>query len=385
MTEGGATASTGAPIDAGTSGEAEVLPLASPDDPPAPDADAATLRALVEAQRAELERQHEQLGAARAQLREQTALAAQLPALQKERDSYLEGMLQATRRATASEEARAAERKGDKELYAANLQRLLEEKAQRMEEIEVLQAQKDRSMEQLVTASRQSGFEQQLRDELELWKGNHRATTEELQAADAERQRLADALRVEEEARIAAAARAEGLVAQLADLTLQLRHAAERHAAATRSADEHAATAAVRGAEGTALAAALRDVDDDELSARVAPALDALRAELAAERVAVRCCALSLAESDRESGASAAEGRRCAALAAKREDEAAAARGELERERRRAAADHAEATAAAARLGAEGDTARAELAAQRKLADSLKLELKKALARSCAG
>ena len=31
MTEGGATASTGAPIDAGTSGEAEVLPLASPD------------------------------------------------------------------------------------------------------------------------------------------------------------------------------------------------------------------------------------------------------------------------------------------------------------------------------------------------------------------
>ena len=41
--------------------------------------------------------------------------------------------------------------------------------------------------------------------------------------------------------------------------------------------------------------------------------------------------------------------------------------------------------AAAARLGAEGDTARAELAAQRKLADSLKLELKKALARSGAG
>ena len=80
MTEGGATASTGAPIDAGTSGEAEVLPLASPDDPPAPDADAATLRALVEAQRAELERQHEQLDALRAQLREQTTLAAQLPA-----------------------------------------------------------------------------------------------------------------------------------------------------------------------------------------------------------------------------------------------------------------------------------------------------------------
>ena len=43
---------------------------------------------------------------------------------------------------SAAEEARAAERKGDKELYAANLQRLLEEKAQRMEEIEVLQAQK---------------------------------------------------------------------------------------------------------------------------------------------------------------------------------------------------------------------------------------------------
>ena len=384
MTEGGATASTGAPIDAGTSGEAEVLPLASPDDPPAPGADAATLRALVEAQRAELERQHEQLGAARAQLREQTALAAQLPALQKERDSYLEGMLQATRRATASEEARAAERKGDKELYAANLQRLLEEKAQRMEEIEVLQAQKDRSMEQLVTASRQSGFEQQLRDELELWKGNHRATTEELQAADAERQRLADALRAEEEARIAAAARAEGLVAQLAELTLQLRHAAERHAAATRSAEEHAATAAVRGAEGAALAAALRDVDDDELSARVAPALDALRAELAAERVAVRCCALSSRRATAER-CECGRGCRCAALAAKREDEAAAARGELERERRRAAADHAEATAAAARLGAEGDTARAELAAQRKLADSLKLELKKALARSCAG
>ena len=36
MTEGGAqTASTGAPIDAGTSGAADVLPLASPDDPPA--------------------------------------------------------------------------------------------------------------------------------------------------------------------------------------------------------------------------------------------------------------------------------------------------------------------------------------------------------------
>ena len=78
------------------------------------------------------------------------------------------------------------------------LQRLLEEKAQRMEEIEVLQAQKDRSMEQLVTASRQSGFEQQRR-RARLWKGNHRATTEELQAADAERQRLTDALRVEEE------------------------------------------------------------------------------------------------------------------------------------------------------------------------------------------
>ena len=223
MTEGGATRkpSTGAPIDAGTSGasEAEVLPLASPDDPPAPDADAAALRALVDAQRAELERQHEQLDALRAQLREQTALAAHTAGAAK-------GARLVSRGRAAGDAPRdrvgggaGGERKGDKELYAANLQRLLEEKAQRMEEIEVLQAQKDRSMEQLVTASRQSGFEQQLRDELELWKGNHRATTEELQAADAERQRLADALRAEEEARIAAAARAEGLVAQLAELT----------------------------------------------------------------------------------------------------------------------------------------------------------------------
>ena len=52
MTEGATaqTASTGAPIDAGTSGasEADVLPLASPDDPPAPDVPA-SMGAPVEA------------------------------------------------------------------------------------------------------------------------------------------------------------------------------------------------------------------------------------------------------------------------------------------------------------------------------------------------
>ena len=247
------------------------------------------------------------------------------------------------------------------------LKRLLDEKAQR---IRSRGAGRDRSMEQLVTASRQSGFERQ-RGRLELWK-NHRATTEELQRPTPSGSGWRT-LHVEKEARMAAAARR----GRRATGRLAVRHAPSA-VAATRSPRS---TRRRRYSRRRGRGARAR-CGEGELSAplrrrwtRCAPA----------RRRARRC------------GAARSRSRRATARAVRAQQGPPLRRargeargrggggGELERERRRAAADHAEATAAAARLGAEGDNARAELAAQRKLADSLKLELKKALARSGAG
>lgn len=101
-------------------------------------------------------------------------LGERVVALSREKDSYLAGMRQASERmvilrsqSETSEQERATERREDGELYQKNVARLLAEKKDLLDEVEMMQRQKDELTEALVTAHRQQAHSARLQEEMQ--------------------------------------------------------------------------------------------------------------------------------------------------------------------------------------------------------------------------
>ena len=303
--------------------------------------------------------------------------------LQGERDAARAGeeeQRQAVLQAEEEMRRRETQRHDDQLTVERNLGRLLDEKARLLEEVEVLQAQKDAVTEMLVRSHQQLEEQALLAEEVLTWRGEHARSVEAQQQQQAEGARglEREAAAVARSAALAAErdearqaltiARDEAAAAQRAARRVQLREAeAEVHA---KSAVQRILTSELRAAE-----AMLADADEARGAAR--------RAAAAAAAAAAETCS-----AEAEAGA-AAEHAACrlrdrTAAAAVLEGVRAEAAAALTLTKAEAAAALCEAREVAAALVAERNAAADEAKAQRRVADSLKLELKKAMSRQAS-
>ena len=267
-----------------------------------------------------------------------------------------------------------------------NLGRLLDEKARLLEEVEVLQGQKDAVTEMLVRSHLQVEEQSLLAEEVATWRGEHARSVE------AQQQQAAEGARgLEREA--AAAARCVAMAAERDEA----RHALTRVRDGAEAAQCAARREHLRQAEGEVLArGAIQRVLTAELRAAEAALADADEARSAARRAAAAASAAVATRSAEAEAAAAAEHAACrlrdgtaaaavlegvraeaAAALALTKAEAAAAKGVVE-----AALGEAREAAAASVAGC--NAAADDAKAQRRVADSLKLELKKAMSRQAS-
>ena len=299
--------------------------------------------------------------------------------LREERDALLASLQQAmarvqclTEEAAQQQQRHDAQRQRDQQTFGQNLERLLDEKARLLEEVEIMQTQKDQTTERLVEAHQQLSVQQRLAEEAGTWRQQHAEAVEALQQALAEAQSGREAqhgaavrLRTVETERDSANTL---LVAQEASAREQARRLDESRELLEAGVAELQAVDAARRrlvAEARTVTAALAEGEG---------ALEGLAQQLAeAQAGAARGAhAQRRAEEGEASMGKVAEARG---------RDAECALGALTNERQAAAAAAHEAREAVAALTAERNAAVDEAAAQRRVADSLKLELKKAMAR----
>lgn len=302
-----------------------------------------------------------------------------LASLREERDALLASLQQAmgrvqclTEESAQQQQRHDAQRQRDQQTFGQNLERLLEEKARLLEEVEIMQTQKDQTTERLVEAHQQLSVQQRLAEEAGTWRQQHAEAVEALQRALAEAQSGREAqhgaavrLRAVETERDAANTL---LVAQEASAREQSRRLDEsRELLEAGVAELQAADAARRRlvVEAHAVTAALAEAEG---------AFEQLAQQLAAAQEAAACGALAQRRAE-EDAASATK------VAEARARDAEGASLALANEREAAAAAARDAREAAAALTAERNAAVDDAAAQRRVADSLKLELKKVMAR----
>ena len=214
-------------------------------------------------------KQHAELARLRLSLEttegERASLARRVASLSAERESCMRDMAETSRKlaaaqraAEAAEAARRVERKEDEALFNANLQRLLGEKAQLLDEVEMASGQKDALTEALVAANASVAQSRRLDEELETWKKLHKTVTEQLQVAHTER----DAARAEivrerssragetsklRSSHAALAAQSDGISKLQCELEAALADA-ERARSDARASEERARREAVDGA-----------------------------------------------------------------------------------------------------------------------------------------
>lgn len=343
-----------------------------------PSGDEAALRALVAAQRRELSCQGAQLAEKHAQLAsaetERVQLARQLGVLDAEREQLAANLSASATQLARLNQIHTQERKDDTSLFQENLQRLLSEKARLLEEVEEATKQKDVLTEALVHANGQLGHAARLSEELATWKAQHAEATERLQRALSERdgaKASAAALTKQlEAARGALGSHAQGVERLRAELDASSAQAAALATKGRREARDRAA-----------LARELRDVESAWRSA--ADGADAADALL---RCQVATCVASLAECEHGAEAASSLARRKSDAAAAASAEARAAQAALVEVRearddaaKRTSVDHHETSRQLGALAAERDGALAELASAKRVAESLRLELKKAM------
>lgn len=340
--------------------------------------------------------------------------SGRITALTAERDSYRDGLAEATRRISALQECQRT----DRELVAANMERVLEEKARLLEEIEVITAQKDTITEALVVANRQLGERQLLRDpaaegseEVALWKAEHARLKESwllqrehLEAAlSAQRKATDEATAAQHEASAAhgrlqkAEQKAEETIAQHAAMRLELdrlRLALEREQESSR-ASEHRFNAASHRANAQSLEAKVNRLES--VVHLEALAVEMVQIEKGWTRGEDRVWAYAFAQRRHL----AEHLSMCASLRSCEEEAASAVDTECtdvrlrmataveELERCRGAVEETERELECVRqskmaLGSERDALAAELASERRLAVSLKQELRKHLGKRAA-
>ena len=336
--------------------------------------------------------------------------SGRITALTAERDSYRDGLAEATRRISALQECQRT----DRELVAANMERVLEEKARLLEEIEVITAQKDTITEALVVANRELGERQLLRDptaegseEVALWKAEHARLKESwllqrehLEAALSAQKKATDeatAAQHEAEGAHGRLQRAEETIAQHATMRLdldRLRLALEREQESSR-ASEHRFNAASHRANAQSLEAKVHRLES--VVHLEALAVEMVQIEKGWTRGEDRVWAYAFAQTRHL----AEHLSMCASLRSCEEEAASAvdtectdvrlrmAKAREELERCRGAVEEAERELECVRqsemaLGSERDALAAELASERRLAVSLKQELRKHLGKRAA-
>lgn len=319
---------------------------------------------------------------------ERLRLARIAASLTSERDQYLHGLREASERVNAlrlaAERADAIheqQRKEDTATFQANLQRLLSEKASLHDEVELISSQKDVLTEALVQANRTVEQSRIAYEEAEAYKQQHREAAEQLQAGFAERDaaRLTAHHHKQQATKLHEQLAAAQKAIEMQSISVD---ALRQELECSKEVGDEAKRAAQRGAtRNRRLEASLLCLSAELTALERAHANAATAADEAERRetchLATCLAEVATAEETEARTRELARSRAATADAAVAERSAAAARAQ---ESARAAGE-AQASSAEqiVTLTKERDGALSELAAQRRVADSLRLELKKAM------
>jgi hypothetical protein len=279
------------------------------------------------------------------------------------------------------------QRKEDTATFQANLRRLLSEKATLLEEIELVAGQKDALTEALVKANHSLETSRIATEEAEAYKQQHREAAERLQAGLAERdaakltaqhhkQQTANLQQQLSAAQQAIASQAVGVDA----LRTQLEASQQLGDEAKRAAQRGAVRSRRLEASMLCLCAEIRGLEQACDAAERAAASAGAR-----ERCHVGVCVAEVAHAEATASKALELARQAAAESASAKAQCSTATTEREQSARATSEAEQSREAAVAALTAERDRALGELAAQRRVADSLRLELKKAMNAMKAG